>query len=168
MVHPPGVVTTLFVSLQVLFAVWTQVVVGLLPKASRRSWTAYERALVLVHGSVEGQADGRNSMRLEGESKLCGWLGSILLFVCYVATEFGSRYLINGSAGAFAYVTTHFIVMPLISVILISSTIRKALRTFGTGKKALLLASIVVPCAIILIAATGDPGLSRFMDRFRP
>ena len=47
-----------------------------------------------------------------------GWTGALILLIIYLASEFGTVAL-GGDFGAFMYVTLHFIVNPLLSVLVI-------------------------------------------------
>lgn len=96
---------------------------------------------------------------------LSGWQLSGLLLVLYVTSEWGT-YFIGGNHGAYLYVTTHFVVMPLLSVLTIVLTTVRTFHTPTTQNKVLLFSSLVIPCAIILIAITGKPGISIFFGKF--
>lgn len=96
---------------------------------------------------------------------MSGWWRSILLLVVYVLAEWGC-YRIGGDTGAFLYVTSHFIVMPLAALCFGVLTIIRVARTGGFKRRALELSSLSIPAAIILIAFSGHPGLSRYFDAF--
>ena len=113
-----------------------------------------------------GRPDLPGPPRLGVQGKFGGWPVSILLLILYVASEWGSRYLIGGDSGAFLYVTSHFIVMPLLSIVIIVLTTIRVVRTPGTSQRILVFSSIAIPCAILLIAVSGSPGLSRFFAHF--
>jgi len=103
------------------------------------------------------------SGRLRG---LVGWKGSVLLLLVYVILEVGTG-LLGGDWGAFLYVTFHFVVMPILSLGVILVTIAVTLRQEATmWKRVAVLASVIIPAAIIGLAASGEPGLSRFLPPF--
>ena len=94
---------------------------------------------------------------------LGGWRGSILLLVVYVIVEVGTG-LLGGDWGAFLYVTFHFVVMPTLSLGVILLTTAVTVRQQATvWKRVAVLASVIIPAAIIGLATSGEPGLSRFL-----
>jgi len=95
-----------------------------------------------------------------------GWPISILLLVLYVCSEWGTRYLIGGDLGAFLYVTSHFIVMPALSIAVIAMSVVRVVRAPGISRKLLVFSSVTIPAAILIVAISGDPGLSRFFGHF--
>lgn len=95
-----------------------------------------------------------------------GWRGSVLLLAIYVLLEVGSR-LLGGDWGAFLYVTFHFIVMPILALGVTLVTVALALGQEATLWKRLgLLASVIIPAAIIGLAVSGEPGLARLLPPF--
>jgi hypothetical protein len=118
----------------------------------------------------KGEIDDRSEIMKAGtlikkRKELGPWQISALLLMLYLGSECGT-YLIGGDRGAFLYVTTHFVVMPLISLGAIVVIAILSARTSTPGKRLLLLSSVVIPVAIIAIAATGHPGLSRLFGSF--
>jgi hypothetical protein len=91
-----------------------------------------------------------------------GWPASLLLAILYVALELGS-FLIGGDSAGFLWVTVHFVVMPLLSLLVLLFNLIQTYRTSGVVRKAIVLSSSVVPVAIIFIALTGEPTLARFV-----
>jgi hypothetical protein len=96
---------------------------------------------------------------------MSGWRGSILLLVMYVLAEWGC-HLLGGDTGALLYVTSHFIVMPLAALCVGVLSIIRVARMPGFKRKVLELSSLSIPAAIILIAVSGHPGLSRYLGAF--
>jgi hypothetical protein len=92
-----------------------------------------------------------------------GWRGSALLLAGHLALEAGSR-LLGGDWGAFVYVTGHSVVVPILSVGMILVTLGMTLRSEGkTWARAATLSSVVVPAALLALAASGEPGLARLL-----
>ena len=96
-----------------------------------------------------------------------GWRGSLMLAVMYVSLEVGTHFL-GGDWGTFLFVTSHFVLMPFVGVLLILATILAAFRRGNSIRQKMLdLGSLVVPLAVITIAATGHPGVTRWLPPFR-
>jgi hypothetical protein len=86
---------------------------------------------------------------------LRGWIGALALAIVYLATEF-ALFSIGGDWGAFLYVTFHFILGPIMSLVVLIATLL-ALRTPNTWPaRGLLLLSTVVPFIILYLAITGS------------
>jgi hypothetical protein len=92
-----------------------------------------------------------------------GWKGAFLLLVLYLFSEIGFVKL-GGDTGAFLYVTIHFILMPLLSILLIIFTIRRIYYASGVKKKLLLAGSVIIPAFIVFIAVTGDTTLPKLLN----
>lgn len=92
-----------------------------------------------------------------------GWSGSLVLLFLYFFAEIGFVKL-GGDSGSFLYVTSHFIFMPLISIIVIILTLRR-IYLAGTVKQIfLLLLSLVIPSVIIFVAVTGNATLPKMLQ----
>jgi hypothetical protein len=74
---------------------------------------------------------------------------------------------IGGDAGAFLWVSVHFVLMPFLSLGLIVFIAIRAVRTAGMLKKAAVFSAVIVPCLILWIAITGDLGFARLFPPFR-
>ena len=110
--------------------------------------------------SVYAVTGGAMGGRLSGFG---GWKGSALLLAVYVILDVGTG-LLGGDWGAFLYVTFHFGVMPILSLGVILVTAAVTVRQEATvWKRVAVLASVMIPAAIIGVAASGEPGLSRFL-----
>jgi hypothetical protein len=92
-----------------------------------------------------------------------GWRGSLILLVVFIITEIVT-YKIGGDTGPFAYVTLHFIVMPLCSVYLIVLTLISIFRCKQRKAIIILSASLIIPIAILYYGITGDILLPKLLQ----
>jgi len=77
------------------------------------------------------------------------------LLVAFVISEIFT-YKIGGDTGAFAYVTMHFVVMPLCSVYLSVLTIIRIYRCRQAKDMIVLLVSLVIPITIFYFGISGN------------
>jgi hypothetical protein len=84
-----------------------------------------------------------------------GWSGSLILLIVYLASEVGFS-LLGGDWAGFLFVTFHFIVMPIGSILIIILTFIKIYRERTIINRLITFCSVIIPVAIILIAASGS------------
>ena len=90
-----------------------------------------------------------------------GWPASLILLISYVLSE-SACLLIWGNLGGALWVALHFVLMPVLSVVLAVLIILEA-RSGGVAHRLVLLSSLLIPGLIVQIAASADPGLARFI-----
>jgi len=84
-----------------------------------------------------------------------GWKVSLILGVAYLLAEFAT-YKIGGDLGSLLYVTMHFVVMPIASMVVIGATLFRAMSMDTILKKLTACGSLVVPATILALACTGS------------
>lgn len=84
-----------------------------------------------------------------------GWRGSIILLIVFIVSEIVT-FKAGGDTGAFAYVTMHFVVMPLCSIYLIVLTIMSIYRCRQVKTMIILCVSLVIPITILYIGISGN------------
>jgi len=94
---------------------------------------------------------------------IAGLGGSLGLAVGYLLAEVALRW----SGAAFLYVTSHFIVMPALSILLLGAIAFRGVRERHPVILVALLASSIVPVAILWITAKADPEILSFLGPFR-
>ncbi len=80
-----------------------------------------------------------------------GWTGALILLIIYLASEFGTVAL-GGDFGGFLYVTMHFIVNPLLGVLVIVLTMMKMPKFTKPLDVIYQGIPVVIPALIIYIA----------------
>jgi hypothetical protein len=89
--------------------------------------------------------------------------GSAALGVAYVLAEVVLRWL----GASFLYVTSHFVLMPLLSLVLLGAIALRALRQRDTLMVITLFVSSIIPAAILWITVKADPATLSFLGPFR-
>jgi hypothetical protein len=92
-----------------------------------------------------------------------GWKGSIILLLVYVASEFGFPKL-GGDWSAFLYVTFHFVLLPILSLLVVVVTTVGIIKANGKKERAILFSSLLVPIFIIVVAVTGTTYFAKILD----
>ena len=92
-----------------------------------------------------------------------GWKGSLILLAAYMASEFGFPK-IGGDWSAFLYVTFHFVLLPILSLLVIGMTTVAIIKANGKSDRAILFSSLLVPIFIIIVAATGTTYFAKMLD----
>jgi hypothetical protein len=95
---------------------------------------------------------------------LVGWPGAIVLLSVCVIFEIICIRIIGGDAGAFWFVTWHFILAPLLAGFAAILTIGAVTKAMSMRAKLTMIVSLVVPILIIMGAVTGDLGMLRFLS----
>jgi hypothetical protein len=95
--------------------------------------------------------------------RISGWYGSLILLALYLASEVGFS-AVGGDWGSFLYVTSHFIIMPLLSFCIIVLTFIRLFNEKGVLAKFLTLCAIIVPVFIILLSLTGNTIMMDILD----
>jgi len=116
-----------------------------------------------IDALIEIKRNSKMSVYENIKSLFNGWKGAFLLLVLYLLSEIGFVKL-GGNTGAFLYVTFHFIIMPLLSICVITLTLRRIYCAATMKEKFVLLGSIVIPALIIFIAVTGDTTLPKMLQ----
>lgn len=97
------------------------------------------------------------------EPKRAPQLASLTLLIIYISSEKICE-TIGGDTGAFLYTTNHFILMPILSIILLAFlAILFSRKPLTTGASWLAL-SATVPLGILFIAITGNPIMFRILN----
>jgi hypothetical protein len=90
-----------------------------------------------------------------GIKRFVGWPVSILLFISYNVSEWGSRR-IGGNLGSFLWVTGHFVLFPILSIVLIGTIIFLMIREKDWPKRFILIGFAVVPGVILYVTYRVD------------
>jgi len=94
-------------------------------------------------------------LRIEKIYFLGGWSGSLILTFLLLLTEIILN-IIGGDQGAFMFVTFHFILIPLLSIIVLVITGIKICKIQERTQKIIILTSIIIPISILYISITGN------------
>lgn len=92
-----------------------------------------------------------------------GKYSSVFLLSLYIFLEIIFAK-IGGNTAAFLYVTFHFIIMPLIAILVLILTTRQISRANTITAKLLLLSSLAIPMMVLYIAVTGDTTLPKILN----
>ncbi len=90
---------------------------------------------------------------------LGGWSGSAILLLVLVISEMGS-HIIGGDWGAFLYVTFHFILIPIFSVIVVGVTGFKVNKMQQQLPRVVSSLAVIIPLSIIYLTVTGSTWLT--------
>ena len=94
---------------------------------------------------------------------LGGWSGSLILAFLLLVTEV-SLHFIGGDWGAFLFVTFHFVLLPVMSVIVLLITGFKIYKMQERMQKIMTLMSISIPLGILYISVTGNTFLMEVLQ----
>lgn len=94
-------------------------------------------------------------LRIEKIFILGGWSGSLILAFLLLVTEIILN-IVGGDWGAFMFVTFHFILIPLLSIIVLITTGFKIRKIQGGMGKLITLTSIIIPIGILHLSTTGN------------
>jgi len=94
-------------------------------------------------------------LRMKRAYILGGWSGSLILLFLLLSTEIILN-IIDGDWGAFMFVTFHFVLIPLLSIIVLIITGLKVYKIQDKLQKIIILTSIIIPISILYISITGN------------